>query len=330
VTRAMNVPLAYFGKLPSRGDFVRSANQTNLIQTLDRWLSQGIELMSADPRWKEVYDRGPRAHFAFLAVRSPRAIAGHLTASADASGRRFPFVVAGAFDVGGTPIDFMARAPLALTRLWARFEQAARTACAAEDATPVLGELAQVELELDTAPGAYEASVRDFLELQTVGSLESMLRSAGHTIDMRQAMLALGLLLQPLLGSDAQALKKGLCLPLPADALYRPLVASFWLELVVPFLRRSDFEVALFVPTRPAAATQTLAIGFSGGSAAHLHAVLDPAAGDEAFVDPTPADWVEEHAREDHALKKLSSYLQQPQLSLRQALATFREAFLGG
>jgi type VI secretion system protein ImpM len=156
-----------------------------------------------------------------------------------------------------------------------------------------------------------------------------MLREAGHAVDMRQAMLALGLLLQPLLTSETQVLKKGLRLPLPADPLYRPLVATFWLELVVPFLQRGDFEVALFMPRRAGAAAPTLAIGFSGGSAAHLRAVLDPAASDEVFVDPTPAEWVEEHAREDYAVKKLSSYLQQPQLSLRQAMATFREAFLG-
>lgn len=329
MSRAVTVPLAYFGKLPSRGDFVRSAHQAGLIQTLDRWLSQGIELMSADPRWKEVYDRGPQVHFAFLAVNSPRAIAGHLAASADASGRRFPFVVAGTFDVAA-PLEFLARAPMALTRPWARFEQAAQSACSASDATAVLGELAQVELELDTTPAAYDAGVRDFVELQSVGSLEAMLREAGHPINVRQTVLALGLLLQPLLTSSGQALKKGLRLPLPADPLYRPLVATFWLELVAPFLQRGDFEVALFMPRRARAAAQTLAIGFSGGSAAHLHAVLDPDAGNEVFVDPTPADWVEEHVRQDYAVSKLSSYLQQPQLSLRQAMTTFREAFIGG
>ncbi len=328
MTRLVNVPLAYFGKLRSRGDFVRSVNQASLIQTLDRWLSQGIELMSADPRWKEVYDRGPEVHFAFLSVNSQRAIAGHLAASADASGRRFPFVVAGSFDVAA-PLEFMGRAPMALTRLWARFEAATRSACAAEDAAPVLGELTQVTLELDTSSAAYDASVRDFVELQSIGSLEQMLRDAGHTIDLRQAMLALGLLLQPLLASEAQVLKKGLRLPLPADPLYRPLVATFWLELVLPFLQRGDFEVALFMPRRSSAAAPTLAIGFSGGSAAHLHAVLDPDASDDVFVDPSPADWVEEHVRADYAAKKLSSYLQQQQLSLRQAMATFREAFLG-
>ena len=43
------VSMVYFGKIPSRGDFVRSANQATLTQTLDRWLTQGIELMADDP-----------------------------------------------------------------------------------------------------------------------------------------------------------------------------------------------------------------------------------------------------------------------------------------
>lgn len=328
MTHPVTLALAYFGKLPSRGDFVRSAHQAGLIQTLDRWLSQSIELMSSQPRWKEVYDRGPETHFAFLSVNRPRAIAGHLAASADASGRRFPFVVAGSFDVA-TPIDFIARAPLALTRLWTRFERATLTACATEDAAPLLGDLALTTLELETSPAAYEASMRDFAELQSVGSIETMLRQSGHAIDLRQTLLALGLLLRPVLAAGGASLEKGLRLPLPADPLYRPLVACFWLDLVVPFLARGDFEVALFLPQPPGGAAPSLAIGFSGDAAAQLRAVLDPDTGDEAFLDPTPADWVEEHAQQDYGVKKLSSYLQQPQLSLRQAMATFREAFLG-
>lgn len=328
MTHPVSIPVAYFGKLPSRGDFVRSAHQGGLIQTLDRWLSQGVELMSSEPRWKEVYDRRPKAHFAFLSVKSPRAIAGHLAASTDAGGRRFPFVVAGSFDVAA-PLEFIAHAPMALARLWARLETTTHAASFAEDAAPVLGELMRTPLELDASPTAYEASLRDFADLQSIGSLEAMLRRAGHAVDVRQALLALGLLLQPVLAGGGPSLRKGLRLPLPTDALYRPLVAGFWLELVVPFLARGDFEVALFLPQRPDMTAHTLAIGLSGDSAAHLHAVFDPDAGDAAFLDPTPADWVEEHTQHDYAVRKLSSYLQQPHLSLRQAAATFREAFLG-
>ncbi len=329
MSRRALVPLAYFGKLPSRGDFVRSASQPTLIRTLDDWLSQGIDLMSADPRWKEVYDRRPNAHFAFVSARSQRAIAGHLAASSDASGRRFPFVVAGTFELT-EPLAFLPIAPMALSRLWARFEQAAHAAGkASDDAASLLSEVSQVEIELDVEATAYEASLRDFVELQTMASLEGMLRAAGHAIDLRQALLAIGLLLQPVLGSTGVSLKKGLRLPLPADPLYRPLVASFWLELIVPFLRRLDLEIALFLPRVGAAPAQSLAIGFSGGSAEHLHAVLDADVAANAFIDPSPAEWVEEQVRQDYAVTKLSSYLQQSQLSLHQAMVTFRETFLG-
>ena len=328
MTRRAMVPLAYFGKLKSRGDFVRSASQPTLIHTLDDWLSQGIERMSGDPRWKEVYDRRPGAHFAFFSGSNPRGIAGHLTASADASGRRFPFVVAGTFEVTESLV-FLPFAPMALARLWARFEQAARLACAAEDATTTLAEIAQIEIELDVEAAAYEATQRDFVELQTIASLETMLRQGGHEIDLRQALLAIGLLLQPVLGTTGVSLKKGLCLPLPADPLYRPLVANFWLELVVPFLRRLDLEIALFLPRQGASPGRALSIGFSGGSAEHLHALLDPDVAAQAFIDPSPAEWVEDQVRQDYAVTKLSSYLAQRDLSLRQAMATFRETFLG-
>jgi len=324
------VPFAYFGKLPSRGDFVRSVDQPRLVQTLDRWLSQGLETMSADLRWKEVYDRGPCTHFAFLAVHSPRAIAGHMAASADASGRRFPFVVAGTFEVGPA-LGFMARAPLALARPWARFEQATENARAVADAASVLNELTRHGFDIDPAPAAHDGAMQAFAERHSLASLQALLHDGGHAIDLRQALLALGLLLRPLLaGTDGPPPRKGLRLPLPADSAWRPLVATFWLDLVAPFLRRRDVEIALFMPRRAATAARTLIVGFSGGAASHLHAVLDAGAGNDLFVDLAPAGWVEEPVRCDPALTKLSSYLGQPQLSLRQAAATFREAFLGG
>lgn len=329
MTQPAVVPLTYFGKLPSRGDFVRSANQANLVQTLDRWLSQGVELMATDARWKEVYDRAPSAHFAFLGVRSTVGMAGHLIASADSSGRRFPFVAAGTFAVD-TPLAFIARCPLALAPLWTRFAQAARQAHGAEDASPVLNEIAQVNAEVGTAGGAgQDAPLHDYLELHTVGSLEAQLREAGHEVDLRQSVLAVGLLLQPVLASASNELEKGLRLPLPADPLYQPLVATFWADLITPFLQRGDLELAIFLPQGPNAGLPALTISFAGGSPSSLYALLDPAAGEELFVDLAQSQWVEDFTQDDYAVKKLSSYLQQPQLSLRQAIATFREAFLG-
>lgn len=334
MSQTATVALAHFGKIRSRGDFVRSSH-TSVVQTLDRWITQGLELMAADPRWKEVYDNAGPLHFAFMGVKSRAVLAGHLMASTDASGRRFPFTVAGTFDVGGppnhvgVPLAFMARSPMALTRLWARLEQAATQAASATDATPALSSLGQTQVEVESTPQAYDAGYSDFLDLQTLGPLEAMLRQAGHDASLRRILLALGLLLQPVPSSGSSALEKGLCLPLPADPLYLPYVATLWLDLVSRFLSRGDFEIGVFLPSAPKGGAPTLQIGFSGGSASVFQAALDPWVGSSVFVNLSDAEWVESRIENDYGIKKLSSYLEQPQLSLRRAVSTFGEAFLG-
>jgi type VI secretion system protein ImpM len=331
MTRASAVRLAYFGKVASRGDFLRSAQNGALTQMLDQWLTQGLELLSADPQWKQFYDRAEATHFAFLSVRARQALAGHMVPSSDASGRRFPFVVTGAFDVE-QPMAFMGHAPIALTRLWSRLESLARQACQADDAGSVLHGPALQQAEIEVSPAAYAASLRDFVDMQTVGSLQALLKAAHGEVDLRQVLLALGTLLQPVPASGKCQLDVGLRLPLPADPLYSPLVAALWLQLATPFLSRGDFELAVFSPasTRgPHARAPWLSIGFAGGAAATLQAMFDTQKAEQAFVTLVTPDWVEEQVANDYAVKKLSSYLQQPQLSMSQALATFKECFLG-
>ncbi|MCW7537694.1 type VI secretion system-associated protein TagF [Aquabacterium sp. A7-Y] len=320
------VNLVYFGKVPSRGDFIRSANSTTLIQTLDHWLSQTMELLATDPRWKLIYDAAPPVQFAFLGSRTQVGLAGHMIPSQDSSGRRFPFITAGSFEVQ-EPLEFMARSPLALTRLWTRFENSTRLAHSAEDVAEVQQQLAHTRVDLEVVPRAYQANFVDFLEIQTLGGLEAMLEQAGQRISVRQTLLALGMLLQPVLAQGSVRLDKGLLLPLVNDPLYRPFVATLWLELVSRFLKRGDFELAVFVTRvdgRPA-----LVIGFNGASPRTLRAVLDPQSCATDNVEFTQSQWVEDYIDEDYGVKKLSSYLREPQLSLRQALDTYREAFLG-
>ncbi|NRF69451.1 type VI secretion system-associated protein TagF [Aquincola sp. S2] len=328
MSRAAPVELIYFGKLPSRGDFLRNVDGDGLTRRLDQWLTQALELMARDPRWKEVYDQAGACSFAFLGVRSRALVAGHLLASTDASGRRFPFVVVGKLEVDA-PLAFMQRAPMALARLWLELAQRAEAAHAAADAVPLLNQLNQWRVEIETDPLAFEAGYRDFLELQTVGSLQSLLAAAEPAVDLRRALLALGLLLQPVPASGAHRLEKGLRLPLPVDPATQAYAATWWLDLVAKFLARGDFEIGLFLPRTINGHAPSLAVGFSGDAPSLLHAALDQAAAREQFVDLLAPLWVDESAEADYALRKLGSYLQQPPLSLAQARATFNEAFLG-
>jgi type VI secretion system protein ImpM len=130
-----------------------------------------------------------------------------------------------------------------------------------------------------------------------------------------------------------QPIDKGLGLPLPKDLVYRPYVATLWMDLVARFLARTNMELAVFLP-QGAAKGQTepppmMYLGFTGGDAYHLAAMLDARGLDDDFVDIRQADWAQPLIEETYGTKKLSSYLQQPQLSLHQAVNTFAEAFLG-
>ena len=318
-------PVGYFGKLPTRGDFVRAAEHAPLMVQLDRWAEQAAELLARDPDWKRTYDTAPPMQFAFLGSRSRTGVGGHILASRDASERRFPFMVATRFDVA-QPLPFVARSPLALSRAWAGMARQARQAVAADDPSPVLRELAETRVNLSVEPAHYEAPFLDFLDLQDLGALQGLLQDAGHEGRLAWTLPALGLLLQPVLTGGGAQIDKGLSLPLPRDPLYRPLVAAFWLDLVAGFLGRASFELAVLLPDAP---SPRLVIGFNGADGRTLHAALDPRAADEQLIRVDDAEWVEEQVAEDYALNRLVSFLDRDELPLRMARKLFAETFLG-
>lgn len=324
-TTTSSTELLYFGKLPSRGDFVRSAGQAGLIGSLDRWQSQAMDRLATDPRWKLIYDAAPAVHFAIVGTASKMGLSGYWMASQDASGRRFPFVTAAAFALQ-SPRTFACLAPMALARLWARLGQVAAVAHQAADLDQVQATLTG-ELDVVVNPAAAQAAFDEFLATHTVASLEQMLAAAGSRIDVRQATLALGLLLQPAMAQGASKLNKMLCLPLASEGAMRSAVATFWLSLVLGFFQRHAVELGVFVTEvsqRP-----HLLLGFHGASATALHAVIDPALLAQQGVFLHEAAWVEAEVEADYGLRKLSHYMRDPGLSLSQVLCTYREVFLG-
>lgn len=318
--------IGYFGKIPSRGDFVKGRDNPALIKLLDDWLAKAMDLMSADARWKLSYDAVAPLNFAIIGPRRRHAIAGHIVASADQSQRRFPFLMMSTLEVPD-PSAFVGDAPLVLNRLWTRLETLSQGVLKASDAAAPLQAASSQTIELDLRAAAYGAAFADFLELQTIGGLQAQLAQGGFEGSLRQVLLALGMLLQPVLASSSSRLEKSLLLPLPVDPMYRSLAAAFWMHLIAPFLARADFELALFVTrlaNRPA-----LVLGFSGASAHTLQAIMDPQAGLERHIAFDQLDWVEDQVNDDYAVKKLSTYLAQPDLSLKSALDSLCTAFIG-
>jgi type VI secretion system protein ImpM len=322
----MNVSITYFGKLPSRGDFVKAGPSLPLLTSLDNWLARAMDSMSVDARWKTTYDDVQPFHFAFLGPRSKLAIAGHFIASADTAQRRFPFVTAVTMEVDEAK-TFVFRSPLVLSGLWTRLSQMSSNAVRSADATQDLNGMTGAPMQVDVDSKTQNKSFLEFLDLQTVGSLDGLLQDGGFEGNSRQLILGLGLLLQPVMASGSNRLEKSLCLPLPIDPLTQYSVAAFWLSLINPFLQRADFELSIFFAKshqRP-----VLVVGFGGASSVTLEAVLNPQVAQDHFIGFDDAQWVEEAVASDYGVAKVASYLEQTRLSLASARRYFNDVFLG-
>ncbi|HJV27444.1 MAG TPA: type VI secretion system-associated protein TagF [Aromatoleum sp.] len=316
-----------FGKIPSRGDFVKGTGQHQLIEVLDRWMSAGMELLSTDPTWKIAYDQAPTFDFAFVGARNRVSVIGHLRPSQDASGRRFPFIAAATIERDDS---LMFRCgPAALLHPLGELGKAAERATGGAD----MGEVMQAVDTLDCTATVDKALREDplghYVRRTTLADFASSLSPAQSPEAVRRIILAVGILLRPVLGNPALAIEKGLSMPLPYATKQRYLAAGLWLYLVTALLRKTAIEIQALISHD--ARSPRLTIGFNGASAHTLLCALSPALAAETTVALDDPEWIDEHPdlTHDYGVAKLASYLAQPSLTLEAALNTFREVFLG-
>lgn len=311
--------IGYFGKIPTRSDFVKVAHDAPAMGMLDDWLAAVMQRLPSNARWKIDYDAMAPVSFVFAGPSRKYAVAGHLVASHDAPGRRFPFLTMRTLDVADPPA-FLSRCPLAFAPLWSFLETMAPQVLAASDPAPHLQEISEAAVPL----GECEGALAGFLATGTVSSLSRLLGD----LEASRLILALGLLLQPVMHSKPAQVDKSLVLPLPEDPALRAPVAAFWLELVAPFVRRTDFDLALFLTRQEGC--PVLVIGFSGAAAQTLRAIIDPLVGMEQQVRFADTGWIDEQLGLDVDVRALASYLDQPQLPLKLARELFIKTFIGG
>lgn len=318
--------LIYFGKVPSRGDFVRSNAGSALIHSIDQWMSKTIELLAEDPGWKAAYDKAPPVLFAILGPQSHAGLAGHLSMSHDASGRRFPFVLAGSFEVP-TPTEYLYYCAQSLSPLWRRLDSVSEAASVAQDFYEIKDRLAAQALDLEMNPTALHAPYLRYAQAQTIHSFETAVSRPGAVISLRQTLLGLGMLLQPVLAQGHSGLNKALMIPLARDILQLPHTLTFWIDLIARFFRRTSAEMAILITLH--GGYPVMVMGFHGASAATLRTAMSPETYAGDLVALTDAQWVEEWVSREYGLKKLSDHLRDPSLSLATVADMFREAFLG-
>ena len=320
-------PATCFGKLPSRGDFVKGPNQHALIGMLDRWISSAMELLSEDPRWKLAYDTASAVDFAFVGARSRVSVVGHLRPSQDASGRRFPFLTVATVERDDT---LMFRcAPAGLSRPFGHLRSIARAALAGTEVGQIQSALAALDCAADVALALSSDPLGNFVRHTTLAAFAERTSPPLSADAVRRIILAIGLLMRPLLGNGGASIDKALVLPLPEDERDRNIAASLWLYLITAFLRQGSAELQVLI-ARDAGGAR-LVVGFNGASPRTLLAVMAPDTASEHLIVLDDPEWIDQHdaLADDYGVAKLSSYLHQPNLTLEAAVTTFREVFLG-
>jgi type VI secretion system protein ImpM len=321
------MPATCFGKIPSRGDFVRGTGQHQLITLLDRWVSRAMELLSEDSRWKNAYDGACAIDFLFAGSNSRISVVGHLRPSSDSSGRRFPLITAAMVERDDS---LMFRCgPNGLQQSYATLARIAESGTAGAEASQLLNDLDAVNCAADFDSAINADPLGYFVRQTTLNDLADMLALANGSEALRRIILALGLLLRPVLGQGVVQIDKDLVLPLPVEECHRHHVAGLWLYLISAFLRRTAVELQLLIERR--AEHPYLIVGFNGDSPTTLLSTLTPEIMAERrllLIDP---EWIDQQAEitSDYGLAKLSAYLAQPAITLEQAVTTFREVFLG-
>lgn len=318
--------LLFFGKIPSRGDFVRTGKSGSIIKVFDQWVSGAMEELVNDPRWKAVYDEHGYIDFAFFSSHDDQAshlVAGTMGFSHDSSSRRFPFICAANTEMLDVKGQLFTSLPLYLPQLWTQTRDWVVRGMTQRDDSGNRFSEGIIHLE----PLQNEALIdhRAFLETTSVDSLQQLLADAHPAFNLKQAILAVGLLLQPVLANRGMALNKGLFLPLPEDVYFQPLVSTFWLELISGFANCMTAEFCLLnKPSYPA----SLCVGFNGASSKALHTLMSQEKNDYR-IDVTEAAWTERFVDSNYGLRKLITYMEHPALSLGKLKETFYEIFIG-
>ncbi len=326
VMQLKNPSSIYFGKIPSRGDFVKSASGIKLIALIDNWVAQGMEMLLAQPSWKGYYDTAGAIDFLFIGTQKRQAISGYMIPSGDASSRRFPFIAATLFELEEA-LAFLPLSPVILEKHSSHQRSLIQHAAKSHDATEILATLNDVPIDTEIDLQKFTRHYEHYLATTTLDDLGDTLSLRDPDTTIRHMILAVGYLLQPVLTNYSIPPQKGLSLPLPRDPVRMALVRSFWLDLITTFLPRAEFELSIFSCIH--FGDPKLIMTFNGVPPNIFRVMFDEQAAQEYLIDISQSAWIEEYAMQDLTTVKLSSYLNHGDLQLQQLVQTFRQSFVG-
>ena len=226
--------LGYFGKLPSRADFVRYNATNPVFRTFDEWIQNGLRFSTSGrfPDFDRTYAQAGASGFLYDPPGGREALLGVIRPSRDQAGRKYPFFVASVIDHVGS-----------LDSYGYLLDHSAELVAGAIEGSISTDQLTDriQNSNIQTDPGTAGSNVNN----TTLGTLCEQLW--GSFLDSHKYAAFKNLLdvLQPLRGRGQPSFSYGLRFPIASGDLRKTSV-QFWINMCSALLGLSEFRSSMF------------------------------------------------------------------------------------
>lgn len=333
-----SLPLVYFGKLPARGDFIRTRTHISETNDIDTWVSQALteseilgitttqaalteHSLEEKPFRNGAVKEDTALYFSHIDTTANKIVTGVLISSHDSNQRSYPLIGFGLM-YHDKPKSWMNYVPIKSLSLWDDVSDALMIAKSQTDTIKVMEDLNDCSLVVDQNASTHYYNFINTTTMQDIADLIGI--DKAHLV---QQIIATGLLFLPTYAKGFHGLNKSISWALPAEKATAIYMATFWHDLIHGFYQPHQLQLNTYV-YRTSAHYQLL-LSFSKPDSQLLAQLL-------THKNTLPADWVsigdsgwtQSYIDEDIGLTRFNKILLQDDLYLYDTRQLFKQIFL--
>lgn len=308
-------PLIYFGKLPSRGDFVRARYNALEIDAIDDWISGALE------RSEKASPALPLIFFSHVNTLDKEVITGVILPSNDNNDRIYPII--------GMQMQYIEKIknwtkylPVKSFSLWQTIETALSQAKEATTDYDAIERLNNTRLTIDDNAVTY---YYDFINSITLNDIAT--KMVVNKVQLIEQIIATGLLFLPTLSKGFIGLNKTLCWSLGTNKNMAINMATFWHDLIHGFYTPHEIKINTYF--YQSSENYLLTLSFNDPQTDVL-AQLSYGTNNtlDSWVIMDNSNWTQNYVKEDIGLSRFYELLSQDQLYLYDIRQLFKQVFL--